>query len=447
MILPISKTTKLKCYFGSRRLRLYATFQSPKPKAKPRDENPHHSRKRRHRRNIPFVTNVKETQDSEDALALFQEYRREGFRHDYPSYSALIYKLARSGDFEAVEGVLGQLQAKNLRCGENLFVALFGHYGKANLVDKAVELFDRMPQFNCERTSQSFNALLNVLVDNDRLVDAKQLFGRSRWLCRGDWDQARQVFDEMLERKVEPTVVTYNSLIGHLCRKGEIGKARDFFDDMVKKGKPPNEVTYALLMEGLCSLGEYAEAKKVMFDMEYRGCKPKVLNFGILMNDLGKRGKIEEAKSLLLEMKKRRFKPDVVTYNILVNYLCKEGRVTEAYKVLFEMQIGGCEANAATYRMLVDGFCRHGDFEGGLKVLTGMLASRHSPRTETFSCLVGGLLKSGNVEGAGFVLEEMQNRKLGLELDSWEGLIKDYSVSDEKAGVLVNELISDVNSD
>ncbi|KAK3206182.1 hypothetical protein Dsin_020228 [Dipteronia sinensis] len=408
---------------------------------------------------IPFVTNLKEIRDPDDALTLFHEYHQMGSKHDYPSYASLIYKLARARDFDAVETVLGYILDYNIRCKEIIFMALMQHYGKAGLVDKAVEVFHRMTSFDCVRTLQSLNTLLNVLVENDRLDEAKKMFDGSNkmgfrlnsvtfnilikgWLERREWDQACRLFDEMLDRRVQPSVVTYNSLIGFLCRNGDVEKAKGLLEDMIRKGKYPNAVTYALLMEGLCLQGEYDEAKKMMFDMAYRGCKPKLVNFGVLMSDLGKRGKIEEAKSILSEMRKRRYKPDVVTYNIFINYLCKEGRVAEAYKVFIEMQVGGCEANAATYRMMVDGFCRVEDFEGGLKVLSAMLTSQHCPRLETFCCLISGLLKRGKIDEACFVLEEMEKRKMRFDLKAWEALISDTCVEDdERAYGLVDELI------
>ncbi|KAI6705534.1 hypothetical protein NL676_008496 [Syzygium grande] len=122
----------------------------------------------RHRRKPdPFVARVKEVEDPDAALSLFHEYRRMGFRHDYPSYSALVYKLARSRSFEAVEEILGRIEENDVRCRESLFVALIRHYGKVHLVDEAVRLFQRMTSFNCTRTLQSFNTILNVLVEND----------------------------------------------------------------------------------------------------------------------------------------------------------------------------------------------------------------------------------------------------------------------------------------
>ncbi|KAF8029351.1 hypothetical protein BT93_E1905 [Corymbia citriodora subsp. variegata] len=381
----------------------------------------------------PFVTKVKQVEDPDEALSLFYEYHRMGFRHDHPSYSALIYKLARSRSFEAVEQILSRIEENDVRCRESLFIALIQHYGKVHLVDKAVQLFQKMTSFNCPRSLQSFNTILNVLVENDKLLDAG-------WLEKGEWETAYQLFDEMLEKKVQPTVVTYNSLMGFLCMKGDIERAMGLLEDMTHKGKYPNASKYALLMEGLCLLGNYEEAKKLMFDMEYRGCKPATINFGVLMSDLGKRGETDKAKELLKEMKRRKCKPDVVSYNILVNYLCKEGKLAEAYKLLVEMQIEGQKPNAAMYRMMLDSFCKVEDFGGGLKVINAMLASKHFPMADTYCRLVEGLLRDGNIDDACFVGEEMEKRKIRFELESWEVLVRHACAADGSAMELLTEL-------
>ncbi|EOA12336.1 hypothetical protein CARUB_v10007904mg, partial [Capsella rubella] len=400
----------------------YYTSRHDKPTKKANSHEPTHKFTRKPWEEVSFLTDLKEIEEPEEALALFNQYQEMGFRHDYPSYSSLIYKLAKSRNFDAVDQILRLIRYRNVRCRESLFIALIQHYGKAGSVDKAVDVFHKMTSFDCVRTIQSLNTLINVLVDNSELEKAKSFFDGAKdlrlrpnsvsfnilikgFLDKCDWEAACKVFDEMLEMEVQPSVVTYNSLIGFLCRNNDLGKAKSLLEDMFQKRIRPNAVTFGLLMKGLCCKGDYSEAKKLMFDMEYRGCKPGLVNYGVLMSDLGVRGKIDEAKLLLSEMKKRRIKPDVVIYNILVNHLCTEGRATEAYRILTEMQMKGCKPNAATYRMMVDGFCRIGDFDSALDVLNAMLASRHFPTPATFVCMVAGLIKGGNLDHACFVLE------------------------------------------
>nr|GLL33821.1 pentatricopeptide repeat-containing protein At1g07740, mitochondrial [Ipomoea trifida] len=430
------------------------------PPRRPASEPPRRPSRLLQRKPIPFIDDLKQTHAPEDLLSLFHDYRKMGFKHYYPSYSSLIYKLAKSRNFEGVDTLLGGLKTYNVHCREALFIGLIEHYGKCGLVEKAIHLFREMKEsFNCVRSIQSFNTLLNVLVENGRHCEAYDMFkGSSKlgfrpnsvsfnimikmYLEKGEHERAREVFDEMLEREVEPTAVTYNSQIGFLCKRGEFEKGKSLFEDMVRKGTKPNEVTYALLMEGLCFLGRYKDAKKLMFDMEYQGCKPKVVNYGVLVSDLGKRGKIEEAKSLLVEMKKRHIKPDAVIYNMLISYFCREDRAAEAYRVLVEMQIAGCKPNATTYRMVVDGFCKAGEFEEGLKVFNAMLMSGHFPRTETLRSLVMGLFDCGKVDDAYFILEEMAKRKKMFDFESWEAIVKDSCTFDKAFNNHITEIVS-----
>ncbi|XP_057781650.1 pentatricopeptide repeat-containing protein At1g07740, mitochondrial [Salvia miltiorrhiza] len=428
-----------------------------KPRKAPR---PHKFTRNQLRPPIPFLDHLKQCTNPDEFLSAFNDFNEMGYKHDYPSYASLIYKLARARRFDDVDAVLDYIRSRDIRCGEPMFIGLIRHYGKADLIDKAIETFREMGKsYNCARTTQSFNTILNVLVDGGRIPDAIELFAKGpkmgfrlnsvsynvmikMWLGNNDWENAMKVFDEMLEREVEPTFVTYNSQIGFLCKRGEIDEAKGLFEGMRGKGRRGNAVTYALLMEGLCSSGRFNEAKKLMFDMEYHGCKAELVNYGVLMSDLCKRGLIDEAKGLLLEMKRRRIKPDVVMYNILIGCLCKDGAVLEGYKLLVEMQVKGLKPNAATYRMVVDGFVRVEDFAGGLKVFNAMLHSNHAPRLETFRCLCSGLLRRGRMDEGGFVLEEMKKRKMSLGWDLWEVLASDSCKDDGFAVESLSHLVA-----
>lgn len=291
----------------------------------------------------------------------------------------------------------------------------------------------------------SLNSLLNALVDNGRLDHARNVLDscpklgiRSNvvsyniiikgYCKRGDLNGARQVLDEMVDRRnIRPTVVTFNIFIGHVCKEDGVGPAMKLKDDMLIRWRViPNAVTFALLMRGLCEEGRYDDAKKLMFDMEFQNCKTGLMNYGVLINDCTKRGDFEGIKELLSEMKKRRVKPNDPIYNMIISYLCKEGTVHEAYRVLLDMQIkGGCNPSAATYRSLLDGCCRFNEFELGFRVLNAMLASSHVPRSESFICLIKGLCENAKVDEACFVLEEMVKRGcICTDLETWSALVE-----------------------
>lgn len=317
-------------------------------------------------------------------------------------------------------------------------------------------MFDSVSSFNVAvncPSKISLNSLLNVLVVNGRLDHARNVLDSCPKLgirsnivsyniiikgyCRsGDLDSARQVVDEMVQRRnFRPSVVTFNILIGHACKRDGVGPAIKLKDEMVTRWRiPPNAVTFALLMKGLCEEGRYDDARKLMFDMEFQNCKTSLVNYGVLIYDCAKRGDFKGIEELLSEMKKRRVKPDDVIYNIIISYLCKEGRVHEAYRVLLDMQIkGGCNPSAATYRALLDGCCRYNEFELGFRVLNAMLSSSHVPRSESFICLIKGLCENAKLDEACFVLEEMVKRGSACtDIETWSALVEANFANNDK---------------
>ncbi|KAM3303468.1 hypothetical protein P3S67_014498 [Capsicum chacoense] len=182
---------------------------------------------------------LKKIQDPNEAISLFHDYDQMVIKHDYPTYSRLLYKLAKSRNFQVVETLLEYLKTHCIHCKETLFIGLIQHYGKAKLVDKAIELFHNMGSFNCSQSVHSFNAILNVLVDNGHCEAVNEILIScskmgiglnsvsinimiKNWLEKGDWEIARQVFDEMLDGEIEPIVVTYNFQTGFLWKSRDV---------------------------------------------------------------------------------------------------------------------------------------------------------------------------------------------------------------------------------
>lgn len=50
------------------------------------------------------------------------------------------------------------------------------------MLEEAIDIFHRIPKFNCRRTTKSFNVLLEVLVSGGRVSEARELFESSQRL-------------------------------------------------------------------------------------------------------------------------------------------------------------------------------------------------------------------------------------------------------------------------
>ncbi|KAK2992124.1 hypothetical protein RJ640_019380, partial [Escallonia rubra] len=114
------------------------------------------------------------------------------------TFYSLIESYANLGDFGSLEKVFDQMKRERRAFIEKNFILLFRAYGKANLHEKAVDMFGRMvDEFNCRQTVRSFNSVLNVIIQ------------------AGHFHRALDFHDYVLRSRnsVSPNVLTFNLVI------------------------------------------------------------------------------------------------------------------------------------------------------------------------------------------------------------------------------------------
>lgn len=66
---------------------------------------------------------------------------------------------------------------------------------------------------------------------------------------------------EVFQRRLKPDAISYNALIGGLCRKGMSMQAREVLCDMLERGVEPSILTYKVILAGFCKEHNMEEAK------------------------------------------------------------------------------------------------------------------------------------------------------------------------------------------
>ncbi|KAK3034845.1 hypothetical protein RJ639_032300 [Escallonia herrerae] len=175
------------------------------------------------------------------------------------TFYSLIESYANLGDFGSLEKVFDQMKRERRAFIEKNFIFLFRAYGKANLHEKAVYMFDRMvDEFNCRQTVRSFNSVLNVIIQ------------------AGHFHRALDFHDYVLRSRnsVSPNVLTFNLVIKAMCKVGLIDRAIGAFREMPVCKCLPDVFTYCTLMDGLCKESRIDEAVALLDEMQIEGCFP-----------------------------------------------------------------------------------------------------------------------------------------------------------------------------
>lgn len=136
-------------------------------------------------------------------------------------------------------------QVSNDRLLEVLFNTLLDACITAHDLDRMVQIFKMMQDFQVSVSAVTFGTLIKA-------------FGQAGRLSR-----CKEVWNEMQQAGIHPTIVTYGCYIDACIRNDDLAAAEDVFQSMVANRVRPNAVVYNSMIRG------FAQAKQVDKALEY----------------------------------------------------------------------------------------------------------------------------------------------------------------------------------
>lgn len=420
------------------------------------------------------------------AFQIFNEakYMYPSYRHNGPVYATMIGILGYSGRIAEMKEVINQMKNDSCECKDSVFLTAIKTYAGAGLMDEAFSLFKNIPQFNCVNWTQSFNTILQIMVNESRFEDARRLFleNSCRWevssrirslnlfmrtLCeKGCSDVALQVFQEMDYQRCYPDRESYQILMKGLCKDGRLNEGTHLLYSMFwrisQKGSGEDVVIYRTLLDALCDNGQVEEAVEVLGKILRKGLKapnrsrihidlsqctnaqdvetikrlisealikggiPSLAGYSAMAIDLYNENKIGEADKVVKEMQDRGFRPTPSVYEAKLAALCKKGEVDEAVKVLeVEMVQTHCVPTVKLYNIVIRGLCDRAKSASAIRYLKKMAKQVGCvPGKETYSILVDGLCHEAKFLEASSVLEKMLIKSYWPCVDTYNILIR-----------------------
>uniref|UniRef100_A0A7C9EJN1 Uncharacterized protein n=2 Tax=Opuntia streptacantha TaxID=393608 RepID=A0A7C9EJN1_OPUST len=347
------------------------------------------------------------------------------FHYSLLSYDLTITKLGKAKLFDELEQILSKLKLETrFTPTEIIFCNIIAFYSRARLPDKALQVFDEIPSFKCLRTVKSWNTLLNGLLICREFDKMRKIFlGMDQFTCpdtctynimintcrvQNDLDGAQKMFDEMRKRALEPTAVTFSTLIAGLCTNLKLQEAFKLKRDMTKIYKvTPNVHVYTSLIRGLCEVQDLSLAFELKNEMLERNIKLDSAIYTTLISGLFKLGRKDEVHEVLEEMKKAGCHPETETYNALIAGFCGQKQFDLALEFLNEMELQGKKPDVISYNVLIRAYCEDGKFRDAIELFEDMPRRGCKPDVVSYRILVHGLFHGLQLTEAAFILDEM----------------------------------------
>ncbi|KAL4556294.1 hypothetical protein LXL04_038941 [Taraxacum kok-saghyz] len=332
----------------------------------------------------PALIKLKAERDPEKLFHLFKANAHNRLViENLVAFEDTISRLAGARRFDYIEQLLEHQKALPQGRREGFIMRIISLYGKAGMVNHAINTFKGMHLYGCPRTVKSLNAALKVLAHSGDL-DAFESF-LSHVHCQ---------FDVNLD------IISMNIIIDALCRMGIPDKAYIIMGEMEKSGITPDVITYTTLISSFYKLNRAEIGNGLWNLMVMKGCLPNLATFNARIQFLVNKGRSWQANSLMGMMRYLGIPPDEVTFNLVIKGFCRSGYIDMAKRVYSALHDEGYKPNARIYQTMMHYLCKEGEYDMAYTMCKRSMEKNWFPSVISICQLLQGLQAIGKIEKA-----------------------------------------------
>lgn len=335
------------------------------------------------------------------AFQFFNWVQKMGFSHTDQSYFMMLEILGRNRNLNAARNLLFSIEKRSngaVKLEDRFFNSLIRSYGRAGLFQESIKLFTTMKSLGVSPSVVTFNSHLSIL------------------LKRGRTNMAKSVYDEMLSTYgVTPDTYTFNILIRGFCKNSMVDEGFWFFKEMSRFNCDPDVVSYNTLVDGLCRVGKARIAHNVVKGMGKKrmDLNPNVVTYTTLIRGYCMKQEIDEALAVLEQMASRGLKPNIITYNTLIKGLCEASKLDKIKEILEGMmEVGGFTPDTCTFNTIIQAHCSAGNLDEALNVYRKISEFQVQPDSATYSVLIRSLCQIGDYARAEKLFDELSEKEI-----------------------------------
>ncbi|XP_057848256.2 pentatricopeptide repeat-containing protein At2g13600 isoform X2 [Cryptomeria japonica] len=350
--------------------------------------------------------------DPHETLRVFQRMQPTGFQPDQFTFASILPACAKMNSLEQGMIIHQRIIDSGFLSDDVVGNALVDMYAKCGSIQKARELFEKMPQKNVV----SWNAMIAGYTQN------------------GPLDRAIRLFEKMPQRNV----VSWNAIIAGYAQNSFVEEALETFKKMQSTGVKPITTTFGSVLTACAKMEALEQGMDIHQNIMKRGFLSDVLIINALVDMYAKCGSIHKACELFDKMPQR----DVISWTSLIAGCLQNGVVEKALETFKQMQLGGVKPNSTTFASILpacarmgaldQGYAQNGLVEKALEAFTQMQLAGIKPNSTTFASILPACAKMGAVEQGMDIHQSIIERGFMSDLVVANALIDMYA----KCGII-----------
>ncbi|KAM5561258.1 hypothetical protein ABKV19_022050 [Rosa sericea] len=301
-----------------------------------------------------------------------------GVQSDLRIESSLMDMYSKCG---SVEDAWRVFQSTEELDEVSLTVILVG-FAQNGFETEAIQIFVKMMKAGIEIDPDMVSAVLGVFGVDTSLGLGKQLhslivkknFGYNSFVTNGlinmyskcgELEDSAKVFTRMPQRNS----ISWNSMIAAFARHGDGSKALQLYEKMQMEGVQPTDITFLSLLHACSHVGLIERGMEFLNSMkEEHGMSPRPEHYACIVDMLGRAGLLTEAKNFIKELPEN---PGVLVWQALLGACSIHGN-SDISKYAADQLFMAAPQSPAPYVLLANIYSSEGRWKDRAKTIKGM---------------------------------------------------------------------------
>lgn len=263
----------------------------------------------------------------------------------------------------------------------SMTVILVG-FAQNGFESEAIQIFAKMMKAGIEIDPNMVSAVLGVFGVDTSLGLGKQLhslivkksFGHNSFVCNGlinmyskcgELEDSVKVFSRMPQRNS----ISWNSMIAAFARHGDGSKALQLYEEMKMDGVQPTDVTFLSLLHACSHVGFVERGMEFLNSMnEDPGMSPRPEHYACVVDMLGRAGLLTEAKNFIEGLPEN---PGILVWQALLG-ACSIHGDSEIGKYAADQLLLAAPETPAPYVLLANIYSSEGRWKERARTIKGM---------------------------------------------------------------------------
>lgn len=338
--------------------------------------------------------------DLESAKVFYDKLRALDLYPDGDAYGSLLACTANSTTDESTEALAIYEEAKkhNVRPTVYFYNVIISKLAKCRKIEPVMHLFDEMKQLGVAPNSITYASVISACIR-----------------CSSE-NRAARYFQEMISSpKYQPRIGAYNSMIQfYVQQRPNREKALEYYNLSKQFNLKPSQHTYKLLMEAYANIPAYdmLTAHKLLSEMSKRhNLRPTASHYATLIRSYGCLHRdVQSALAVYKEMKKAGIKADETVYQAMLNTYIDNNDMSSAEELYKDMLKQGTKSSSYIENLFIAGYGSQGDLKKAEGVFEKMATENLVREPSTYEAMAKAYIENGQKDKANIVVDQMRAR-------------------------------------